>query len=137
MIVFDASTVVSAALKVDSVPERALLRADEIDVFALSTPVDAEVDAGIAGVLNRSKFAEAIRADRRAFVLDVLRREAAWFAPPVRVIDCRDPKDDKHLELALAAGADTIVSSDDDLLVLHPWRGARILRPAAYLAVVQ
>jgi putative PIN family toxin of toxin-antitoxin system len=137
LIVFDASTVVSAALKVDSVPERALLRADEIDVFALSTPVDAEVDAGIAGVLNRSKFAEAIRADRRAFVLDVLRREAAWFAPPVRVIDCRDPKDDEYLELALAAGADTIVSSDDDLLVLHPWRGVRILRPAAYLAVVQ
>jgi len=133
LIVFDASTVISAALKVDSVPERALLRADEIDVFALSTPVDAE----IAGVLNRPKFAEAIRADRRAFVLNVLRREAAWFAPTVRVIDCRDPKDDKYLELALAAGADTIVSSDDDLLVLHPWRGVRILRPAAYLAVVQ
>ena len=75
MIVFDASTVVSAALKVDSVPERALLRADEIDVFALSTAVDAE----IAGVLNRPKFAGVIRADRRAFVLNVLRREAAWF----------------------------------------------------------
>ena len=36
MIVFDASTVVSAALKVHSVPERALLRAEEVDVFALS-----------------------------------------------------------------------------------------------------
>jgi hypothetical protein len=36
LIVFDASTVVSAALKVDSVPERALLRAEEVDVFALS-----------------------------------------------------------------------------------------------------
>jgi hypothetical protein len=37
------------------------------------------------------------------------------------------------LELALAAGAETIVSSDDDLLVLDPWRGVRILRPAEYL----
>ena len=52
-----------------------------------------------------------------------------------RVADCRDPKDDKYLELAFAAGAETIVSSDDDLLVLHPWRGVRILRPADYLAV--
>lgn len=51
-----------------------------------------------------------------------------------RVTDCRDPKDNKHLELALASGADTIVSSDADLLVLHPWRGTRILRPADYLA---
>ena len=47
--------------------------------------------------------------------------------------DCRDPKDNKYLELALAAGASTIVSSDSDLLVLHPWRGVRILSPRAYV----
>ena len=39
----------------------------------------------------------------------------------------------KYLELALAAGAETIVSSDDDLLVLDPWRGVRIMRPGDYL----
>jgi predicted nucleic acid-binding protein len=55
----------------------------------------------------------------------------------VRVTDCRDPKDDKYLELAIAAGAETIISSDDDLLVPHLWRGVRILRPAAYLAVMR
>jgi uncharacterized protein len=54
----------------------------------------------------------------------------------VRVTDCRDPKDDKYLELALAAGAETIVSSDDDLPVLDPWRSVRILNPAGYLALV-
>jgi predicted nucleic acid-binding protein len=53
----------------------------------------------------------------------------------VHVTDCPDPKDDKYLELALAAGAETIVSSDDDPLVLHRWRGVRILRPADYLAL--
>ena len=56
-----------------------------------------------------------------------------WFTDEA-VADCRDPKDDKYLELALASGADRIVSSDADLLVLHPWRGVRILRPADYLA---
>jgi predicted nucleic acid-binding protein len=58
------------------------------------------------------------------------------FTPAERVTDCRDPKDNKYLELALASGAEAIVSSDTDLLALHPWRGARILRPAAYLAEV-
>ena len=43
MIVFDASTVVSAALKANSIPERALLRAEEVDVFALSAAVDDEI----------------------------------------------------------------------------------------------
>jgi hypothetical protein len=131
LIIFDASALVSAALKADSVPECALLRAEEVDVFALS----AEVDAEIAGVLGRPKFALAIPRARRERVLGILRRAAVWFEPAVRVTDCRDPKDDKYLELALAAGAETIVSSDDDLLVLHPWRGVRILRPADYLAL--
>jgi hypothetical protein len=131
LIIFDASALVSAALKADSVPERALLHAQEVDVFALS----AEVDAEIAGVLGRPKFVLAIPLARRERVLVILRRTAVWFEPAVRVTDCRDPKDDKYLELALAAGAETIVSSDDDLLVLNPWRGVRILRPSDYLAL--
>jgi hypothetical protein len=40
LIVFDASTLVSAALKAGSIPERALLRAQEVDVLVLSTAVD-------------------------------------------------------------------------------------------------
>ena len=131
MIVFDASALVSAALKADSVPERALLRAEEVDVFALSPAVERE----IVGVFSRPKLAQAILQKRRDYVLHILRDEAVWFEPAVRVADCRDPKDDKYLELALAAGAETIVSGDDDLLVLNPWRGVRILRPAEYLAL--
>jgi len=131
LIVFDASTVVSAALKADSIPERALLRAEEVDVFALSAAVDGE----IADVLNRPKFARPIPHERRERFLRILREAAIWYDPAVRVADCRDAKDDKYLELALAAGAEIIVSSDDDLLVLHPWRGVHILSPADYLAL--
>jgi quercetin dioxygenase-like cupin family protein len=48
LIVFDASTLVGAALKADSVPERALLRAEEIDVLALSAAVDAELSEALS-----------------------------------------------------------------------------------------
>ena len=65
MIVFDASALVSAALKPDSVPERALLCAEEVGVFALSAAVDAE----LAGVLNRPKFAGAIPLARASTFL--------------------------------------------------------------------
>ena len=117
--------------KTDSVPERALLRAEEVDVFALSSAVESE----IVEVLNRPKFARSTHHERRDRILEIVRGEAVWFDPAVRVTDCRDAKDNKYLELAMAAGADTIVSSDDDLLVLHPWRGVRILHPANYLAL--
>jgi uncharacterized protein len=130
LIVFATSAVVSAALKIDSVPERALLRAEEVDVFALSAAVKAEA-------LIRPRFAQASPPERREHILEVLRGEAVWFEPSLRITDCRDPKDDKYLELALAAGGETIVSSDDDVLVLHPWRGVRILRSADYLSLTQ
>ena len=41
---------------------------------------------------------------------------------------CRDPKDDKFLELAVSGQADVIVTGDDDVLALHPFEGIPILR---------
>jgi predicted nucleic acid-binding protein len=49
-----------------------------------------------------------------------------------RVAACRDPKDDKFLELALNGRADVIVSGDADLLVLDTFRGIPIITPAAF-----
>ena len=42
--------------------------------------------------------------------------------------DCRDPKDNYVLALALAGSADVILTVDQDPLVLDPWRGIRIMR---------
>jgi len=50
-------------------------------------------------------------------------------APVLDAPACRDPDDDRVLALALAFAADVLVTGDDDLLVLHPWRGIPIVRP--------
>jgi putative PIN family toxin of toxin-antitoxin system len=47
--------------------------------------------------------------------------------------DCRDPKDEYVLALALAASAEMILTEDQDLLVLDPWRGIRIVRLFQFL----
>ena len=130
MIVFDASSLVGTAIGADSVPRRALHKARGQDRFALSKAVLAEV----VDVLHRPRLARFIDPALRDELLDLLVSGAAWFDPAERVTDCRDPKDNKYLELAMAASASTIVSSDTDLLVLHPWRGVQILRPVEYLA---
>ena len=49
---------------------------------------------------------------------------------------CRDPDDDKLLELAVNGAADFIVTGDDDLLVMNPFRGIAIVTPAEFLTVV-
>jgi predicted nucleic acid-binding protein len=47
---------------------------------------------------------------------------------------CRDPKDNKILELAVSGQASYLLSSDKDLLVLHPFQGIEIVTPADFLA---
>jgi putative PIN family toxin of toxin-antitoxin system len=128
-VVIDASSVIGAAIKRDSVPERALLMARAFDTICLSQSVLDE----IADVMNRPKLARFITEDRRIAILGLLQLHGRMFDVTERVSDCRDAKDNRYLELALACGADVIVSSDDDLLVLHPWRGVPILCPADYL----
>ena len=51
-----------------------------------------------------------------------------------RLTECRDPKDDKFLELAISGNATCIVSGDDDLLVLNPFRGVVILTPQEFIS---
>jgi len=53
-----------------------------------------------------------------------------------RITACRDPRDDKFLEVAVAGQADVIVSGDEDLLVLHPFAGIPIVPPAAFLLML-
>ena len=114
------------------VPRRAFNWARRSGGFALSDAVWDE----IVEVLHRPGLARYVRPCVRDDVLTALRANARWFSPHAAVTDCRDPKDNKYLDLALTAEALAIVSSDNDLLVLHPWRGIDVLRPAEFLALM-
>ena len=50
-----------------------------------------------------------------------------------RVAACRDPTDDKFLELAVNGHADLIISGDGDLLALNPFREVPIVTPAVFV----
>jgi uncharacterized protein len=97
----------------------------------------SRVETEIREVLQRAKFHKYITDATRGRILDILGAAALMFEPADQVTDCRDMKDNKYLELALAASASIIVSSDEDLLVLDPWRGIRILRPVNYVGLLE
>jgi uncharacterized protein len=54
-----------------------------------------------------------------------------------RIAACRDPTDDKFLELAVNGHADQIISGDGDLLALNPFRGIPIAPPASFVQSVE
>ena len=133
MIVFDATTLVSATFRRDGVPAQAVRHALRSDRVAVSEAVLAE----LLDVLDRPRLARFVDPELRVELVGQLDSLGAFFTPTETIADCRDAKDDKYLELAVAAGAGIIVSGDADLLVLHPWRAVRILRPAEYLATAK
>ena len=118
IVVLDASTLVSAALKANSVPERALLRAmTEPNSLILSREIEDEYRE----VILRPKFDRFVSVERRQLILDLVIFAGERVEPVVAVLECRDPKDDKYLALAAAGNADVIVSSDArHLLPMHP-----------------
>lgn len=61
-----------------------------------------------------------------------LERSGIFVAPSETISFCRDPKDNKFLELAIAGNAACIITGDKDLLVLNPFRNTRIITPKEF-----
>ncbi len=128
-IVADTNIVVSRLLLPESLPAQAVRRAGTEGILLVSSATMTE----LADVLARPKFDRYVGIEERRDFLRLLAR-AAEFVPIIySVRACRDPKDDKFLEIALNGKADLILTGDADLLALHPWQGIAILSPAKYL----
>ncbi len=128
-LVVDTNVFVSAILFPRSAPRRVVDDALDQGVVLFSGVTMGE----LTEVLSRSKFDHYVSRSERELVLAQI-GSAAEFVPIIRLVrECRDPKDDKFLEVALNGRADVIVTGDSDLLGMHPWRGIEILSPAGYL----
>jgi putative PIN family toxin of toxin-antitoxin system len=84
-------------------------------------------------VFQRPKFDRYSTLSSRLSFLDRFFLSATSLTILETVSDCWDPKDNMILELALSGAADLIVTGDDHLLRLAPWRGVRIVTPAVFL----
>jgi putative PIN family toxin of toxin-antitoxin system len=127
-IVLDTGVIVSGLLIADSMPRQAIDRARRATIL-FSVATLEELDE----VLRRPKFDAYLPKELRLEFLAALVRECEEVTVAERMTICRDPRDDKFLELAAAGRATHVVSGDADLLELHPFRTARIVTPAEFL----
>jgi uncharacterized protein len=128
-LVVDTNVFVSAIILPLSVPRRAVDQALDNGVLLFSAATIAELEE----VLRRPKFDRYVIREERQFFLSQLASTAEFVQIIQLVRECRDPKDDKFLEVALNGRVDVIVTGDADLLGIHPWREVTILSPAFYL----
>ncbi|MGD0346454.1 MAG: putative toxin-antitoxin system toxin component, PIN family [Terracidiphilus sp.] len=126
---------VSAALRANSKPRQALKTALESFELCVSEGTLSELGT----VLARPKFARYAPAEAPRAFIESIRADGRMFSVSAEDLEkveprCRDVEDHHILALAAVAKVDVIVSSDHDLLVLHPWREIPIVTPAQFLA---
>lgn len=127
--VLDTNTIVSAALLANSIPRHAFEFAISQGELLLSDALQHE----LSDVLRRGKFDKYVSEEARLRFITGLLRLATPIAVTEQIDICRDPEDNKLLELAVSGQANCIVTGDDDLLILNPFRGIPILRAAEFL----
>ena len=128
--VFDTNCLVSASILPNSSMRHAFDKAVKLGSIASSQEVFEEY----MQVLFSRKFDKYFISDEeRLFIINLVGTKLRVFSPTEIINDCRDPKDNKILELAVAANASSIITGDKDLLVLHPFRGIPILNATDFL----
>lgn len=132
-VVLDTNILVSTALRPRGKPGRCLDAATKTGKALLSQETAEE----FAEVLLRDKFERFATVQEREGFLRALIEKAEEVEVTETIEACWDPKDDKFLEAAVSGAADYLVSGDENLLVLHPFRGIPILSPAAFLEEIE
>ena len=129
-VVIDTNVWISRLLLADSVPARAVDKAlEEFEVVVSEASVDE-----LARVLSREKFDRYVSVQDREEFLRRLLKVTTMVAVLSDISDCRDPKDNRFLALALDSESHRIISGDADLLALNPWRRIEIVSLGAFLA---
>ena len=100
--VFDTNVFVSTVLVPNGKAQQAFLKADRNGYYLLSAAILEELRDG----LYRKKFDPYVtNAERTRFLSDLLEK-AALILITESITACRDPDDDKFLELAISGNAD-------------------------------
>jgi putative PIN family toxin of toxin-antitoxin system len=127
--VIDTNIVISIAVFSSLTPALSLKKVLYSGSLAFSEPVLQEY----AETLSNHKFDKYLPLEKRLLFLEKLIAEGDIIPITKRIKICRDPKDDKYLELAAASNASCIITGNKDLLILHPFQNISILSPVDFI----
>ncbi|PZU96748.1 MAG: putative toxin-antitoxin system toxin component, PIN family [Pseudanabaena sp.] len=131
-LVIDTNILISGLMSVNSLPQQVFDYATSQAILLMSDEVQSEIE----NVLSRPKLQKYITLERRTKFLSELSQQVAKVTINQQIRACRDPKDDKFLELAVCGEANYIITGDADLLDLHPFQNISIIKAASFLTAI-
>lgn len=131
-VILDTNLLISRALTPSSLTASAVrLIIDHSDLLVSQATMDE-----FATTLNRVQTKGYVKQDEAIALITAYKEMVEWIPIIERVKECRDPKDDKFLELAINGHAEYLITGDKDLLVLDPFRDTHILSAKDFIAKI-
>ncbi len=127
--VIDTNTLISAILFEHSNSTMAFDKVKRLGKI----PASFETYNELCNVIVRPKFDRYVSLKIRLVISNEIKGLLIFREISESIQVCRDPKDNKFLELAIAANASCIITGDKDLLVLHPFRNVPILNAVDFI----
>ncbi|MDF5737081.1 MULTISPECIES: putative toxin-antitoxin system toxin component, PIN family [unclassified Nostoc] len=133
LIVIDTNVLLSAALSPDGTARKALDKAYKEFFIAQSDETYQELNTRI----YKRKFDKYISDEDQQDFLDVVKKYSQFIEIKSQINTCRDPDDNKFLELAKDSNAEFLITGDQDLLSLKALAEYQnqIITPRDFLAI--
>lgn len=128
----DTNILLSSLLSSSTPPAKTVDFIKEHGIFSFSQATLSE----FSEVLKRPKFDKFLSKDKRLNFINEIIELSIIYEIYQKVDICRDPKDNKFLDIAIASYSDFLITGDDDLLVLEKIGNTSIITPREFTDIV-
>ncbi|OOS00885.1 putative toxin-antitoxin system toxin component, PIN family [Haemophilus paracuniculus] len=129
-LVIDTNVLISGLISPSSKPSLAILKA----LTQYQVCVSNETFQEFVEVSQREKFAKYLAPEVLKFFTDNFAKSVIFVDVTEKITDCKDPKDNKFLEVALSANAKYLITGDKrDLLSMNPYKKVEIISVSEFL----
>ena len=128
-VVVDTNVLISSMLRAESISDKVLTILWQKHLVLTSSAAFLELKRK----LPDRKFDKYVNLFTRLSLLTKYEEKTEFVKVLHTVTVCRDPDDNKYLELALSGKADCIITGDSDLQVLNPFENIPIISPKEFL----
>lgn len=132
-LVFDTNVLVSALFFPLSKPRNAFDVAINEHLLLISDETYEELE----NIVLKPKFDKYVNSDIRKQFLKEFKKLSLKIKITEKISVCRDIKDNKFLEVAISGIAGYLITGDNDLLVLNPFREIKIINPAEFVELMK
>lgn len=125
----DTNVLLSSILSKNSPPYQAVNYIENNGLFVFSQETFSE----LVEVLNREKFDKYISRQTRDVFIQQMYSNSLIYEVYQKVNICRDPKDNKFLDVAISSYANCLITGDEDLLILEYIGNTSIITPREFV----